>query len=178
MQYTDILREANLHRGAKIDTVLGKWFINQGMQKLATDFPSARKRNTTTLDVAPNVWVDLPAGCLTVIECTVGGVDYDAYEVSFGQIRTQSATTLTLSVVYLTVFPDVVADSDVPGVPELYHRPLALFIAARDRQRVFADEDTDSVRLMSEFMSAAASANNCLTNAKRTRRILPVAAFK
>ena len=178
MQYSDILKEANLLRGAKIDAVLGKWFINEGMQVLATDYDSACKRNNVALTVPVGTWTDLPAGCLAIIECSASGTPYETYEMSFGQIRTLSSDALTLDLTYLTAHPDVVADSDAPGVHELYHRPLALFMAARDRQRVFADEDSDSVRLMAEFASIASRVNTRLTTGKKTRRVLAVAVFR
>ena len=178
MIYTDILKQANVLRGAKIDAALGKWYINEGMQRLATTHDTARKRETGTLVVPANTWTDLPAGCLTVVECAVGGMPYDAIEVSFGQIRTSSSQDLTLELVYLTAYPDVVSDSDVPGVHELYHKPLALFMAARDRKRLMADEENYGDQLMAEFAMMASQVDEVLRNAKRTRRIMAVGVLR
>lgn len=178
MIYSNILKQANLHRGQKIDEVLGKWFINEGLQTLATQYDTACKRLDTTLTCPAGEWVDLPVSAIRVLECVQSGTatPYDAYEASYGQLRAES--DVVLDITYLRAPLDVVADSDTPDTHELYHKPLALFMAARDRQRVYADEERDAMRLLNEFNTMATLANARLGSLKGTRRVMKVGAFK
>lgn len=178
MLYIDILRQANLHRGQVIDASLGNWYINEGMQALAVEHDTACKRDYATLVCTGGVWTALPSGCIRVTEAVIGGtyVPYDDYETSFNELRTMS--TVDLDITYLTVCDPVVGATGTPAVHSLYHMALALFMAARDRQRVMADEDGDSLRLMAEFYDMAGKANARLASVKGTRRIMKVGVFR
>jgi len=172
MIYSDILKQANTHRGAKIDDVLAKWYINEALQDLAVKYDTACKRTAATVVCPAGVWVDLPAGCIRIVDVSPA----EFYEASLGQIRTETDTTLTIT--YLTRGVNVVNNTDAPDVHELYHLPLALFMAGRDRQRVFADEESDAQRLMGEFYRMAADINARLMGLKGTRRTLKAGAFR
>lgn len=178
MIYSDILKQSNLHRGAAVDTVLGKWFINEGLQTLAIDYDTACRRQTATVVCTAGIWADLPDRCIRIVDCVISGtrVPHDDYAASLGQIQT--TTDVTLDLTYLVAPVDVVNDSDVPDVHELFHKTLALFMAARDRQRIFADEESDAMRLMSEFRQMAHAANARLSNLKGTRRTMKAGALR
>lgn len=172
MIFNDLLTQANLHAGRAISAPLGIRYINEGIMTLAREFDTARKRATATITAEQYVWQDLPAGCLNIIECTVEGFNFTDYTVSYGQI--QFAYNVTANIVYL-VSPSLITEATgTPDVHEMYHYPLSLFMAARERQRIFGDEEQDAVRLMSEFLGQAASANALLKSMRKDRKTVRV----
>lgn len=175
MVYSDILKQANLHANLTLDTSVGLWYINDALSLLATDYPSARKRSAVTITAEADTWADLPAGTIRIVECRVDGQDYSDYEASLGQIRFQDAVTAQLQVL---LPPNKQIQDNAPDIHEMYHQPLALYMAARERQRVFADEESDAARLMGEFQRAVQRVDAALTNLKGTRRTMRVGAFR
>lgn len=177
MTFEKILTHANLHVGAgiSITTTNGMRFINEGIYDLATRYKTARKRATIAQSFVAYEWTNLPAGCLTIIGCTCNGFKYDDFEASYDQIQFPGNCTVTLE--YLRA-PELVATAgDEPDINALYHYPLALFMAARERQKMFGDEESDSVRLMNEYLTKTNEVHITLNSTKGLRKTMRVPAM-
>ena len=177
MIVSTIRKQAQLHSDLKIAKDVAIMYLNDGVRVLATMYDTACRRATATITAAASVWVDLPANTMRIVECKVDGLDYDFYEASLGQIRFEGSVT-NAALTVLTTHPDVATDTDESTIHALYHGPLALYVAARERQRLFADEENDAQRLMSEFYTQAMQANARLCEVKGTRKILRSAVLR
>ena len=175
MKYSDILKQANLHAGLDIEASVGLWYINDGIAVLATTYDTACTRGSATVTASTGVWVDLPTDTIRVVECKVNGQDYDFYEASLGQIRFEGDVTAELTLLYPPA--RLVGDTD-PALHSLYHLPLALYIAARARQTMFADEEQDAMRLMGEFFAETGRVNTRLSGLKGTRKVMRAVMFR
>jgi len=167
MKMKTICTHANLHNGREIADPIAILYANEALSMLATLYDSACKRDTSTLgDLAEDTWVDLPEGCINVTRVKVEGYESLTWQASQGQIKFPQSAASNVTMEYLRKSNDISTIEEVPEISELYHTVLSLFIASRERSRLFGDQESESQRLMGEFHAEAAAADLRIKNQK------------
>jgi len=164
-----IREQAQLHISSKIENQYALRFLNEGLTRIYTDYPkTACKRSFITIEAIKDEWIDIPVDIAGIVRCKKNNLDYGNYTVGYGQVIFNDTGTYTLGIL---IYPAVLTvETDTPEIPFVYHYCLSLFLAAREKQRLFGDEDSDSVRLMQEFFMSAQAADKMLSGIKKTPR--------
>jgi hypothetical protein len=156
---TEIQTHANaLTEGDTIDDTRALLFINECM--LMDIGKDAGIIDSEEVAVEADTWAAIPFDLLEIFEIEKSGqsnpyygsrygIFYDgAFDLRNGYIRFPIAGTYTL---WHYVLPPVLNDlDDTPAVPELFHYPMSLYMAARFK--AWDDEENeDAARLMQEY---------------------------
>lgn len=170
MTVDEIRIMAQLKSGRSIDLQVAMKFINEALDDLAVDYNTACRKKDYKIQAEENKWVDLPQDCVGVVECTQDGYKYDHYVIN-EHLQIKFETEGTFDIAYLIKYPDVSTKTETPSINNAYHQAIALFVGAREKQRLFGEEDSDSNRLMMEYMTKAKKAHSKLSTMKRTKKI-------
>lgn len=170
MNVKDIKVQAQLHVSRQIQLQYVLKFMNEAINNLAIEHDTACKREFMTIKADKNIWYDLPDDCLGIKECTYYGEKYNNYRANHGQIK--FGDTGDFEIGYLRYPKMVENETEVPDINGAYHYCLALFVASREIQRLFGDENSDSMRLMQEYYTSKENVNLRLSRMKRTARFV------
>ena len=159
---------AQLHIGVAMEKPFARRYANECITQLCNLYPyTVMKRRKETLEnVARDTPVDLPADCYMLYKVKSHGDKYQDFEVFGNEITFADGGTFELE--YFKRPDPVNAESDVPEIPEPFHPSISLFMGAREKFRLFGEEDVDSIRLMREFAETSMLANDM--RAKHGRR--------
>lgn len=111
----------------------------------------ARALVSTSITAADTTaWYDLPADFIAIYE--VENSDGEEYSGDYRERnkKVRFDVTGTYTVWYWKLPTEVSALTDTPGAHTLLHRPMALFLGARFKQKD-DDENPDAARLMAEY---------------------------
>lgn len=158
MNVEEIKVQTQLQISMKIQLQYAIRFINEGLNELAIAHTTACKRDNFIIDVIKDTWTDLPNDFIEKKEVKLNGVDYKGYEIDDNQIKCDQGGKLEIR--YLRLPKPVTSKSDIPEIHLAYHYPLALFVASKEKSRLFGDEDMESVRFMNEFLRKSSMAHS------------------
>lgn len=150
MNVEEIKVQAQLQVGTPIQLQYVIRFINEGLNELAINYTTACKRDNITLNMEKDTWVELPNNFIEEKEIKMNGSKYENYEIENNEIRCSNKGELEIS--FLRIPDKVTAITDIPGIHVAYHYALALFVATREKTRLFGEEDGESSRIMNEFL--------------------------
>ena len=167
MNLEQIRIAAQLHIGVSMEKPFARRFANEGMMHLCHLFPytAMKKKKVTLTNVERGVPVELPEGLVYKVKHR--DALYAEFEILDDEIEFNHAGDF---VIYYHKRPEPLnAESDVPEIPEAFHPSLALLVAAREKFRLFGEEDVDSIRLMREFSETARMASDFMDKHGRRR---------
>lgn len=166
----DIRVQAQLHCDLNIESPYAIRYINEAINQLALEYDTAMNKGFTTITVDNVSWNELPKDVVVIKKVTRDNTAYNSFIVDGNMIRFYDIGTYEIE--YLKMPTPLTTETDEPDINSLYHYAIALFVASRERSRLFSDEDNDCLRLMSEFVNNAAKVNVRLSSQKKTRRII------
>lgn len=166
---------AQLHVGMPIEQGFARRYANEGLSILANTYDSICRKKKITLTITAGEETELPADCFQLIRLRKWGKPYKAFEVYSTAIFTEDSGEFEIE--YLKMPTLLNAESDIPDIPRSFFATIPLFIGAREKFRVFGEEDVDSMRLLQEFYELAREANNRVAKHGK-KRMLPVAEWR
>lgn len=169
MNVKEIKVQSQLHISREINLQYALRFINEAINELAIEYDTACKRKFLDIEAIEDTWIDLPQNFLTIIRCldSYDNKFYD-FKVEYGQIKFPYSDKFNIA--YLEYPQSCSTETETLDINTAYHYAISLFVAAREKQRLFGNEDTDYVRLMQEYKEKAFKANIRLMRGKKTRR--------
>ena len=172
MRQSEIRVRAQLHTGAPIDQTHALMFSNECLIALSNLYESVcRKKKDVLENVVANEEVLLPDDCFQLIRVRRNGETYTDYEL-YGQ-GVFMEDNGNYQIEYLKEPDPIDVETSTPDVPSAFHPSIALFVAAREKFRLFGEEDVDSIRLMREFAETAQMADLRTRKHGRKRVIKP-----
>lgn len=172
MNLEDLRITAQLHIGVSMEQPFARRYANEALIQLCNMYPMTvmRKKKAVLTDVVSGEETELPADCYMLYKVKrYGETINEGYELVDQHIEFDANGEYEL--VYYARPTMLNAESDVPEVPEPFHPCIALFIGAREKFRLFGEEDVDSIRLMREFAETAGLADSFVNKRGRKRII-------
>ncbi|TCO79131.1 hypothetical protein [Marinisporobacter balticus] len=145
--------------------------INECIQSvLPNQYESACKRAKITIAAKKDTIIDLPIDLVKVKKMKRANSKYGNFEVFDNQIEFENDGIFDIN--YLRKPKEITTMTETPEINSAFHYAIALFVAAREKNRLFGSEDVESQRLMSEFLNEAQNANVSVLSQNGTRRIV------
>lgn len=170
MNVNDIRIQAQLHHNMPINNQYTIKYINECMMKLANQYTTACILDHIKVSVLADTPVELPNDLLHIRRVKKSNDKYTDFEIFNNSVVFNEDGEYEID--YFKYPKLVSADTETPSIHMAYHYALALFVASREKSRMFGDEETDSIRLMQEFERACFEAHTSLSRQKRTPRFI------
>ena len=172
MNLEDMRIAAQLHVGISMEKPFARRFANEAMIQLCNLYPkTVMRKKKENIDAVGGEETTLPQDCYLLTKVKKGDRVETDYEIYGDTLEFERSGTYTIE--YLKKPDPLGTESDVPQMPEAFHPSIALFIASREKFRLFGEEDVDSIRLMREFAETASLANTMVSKHGRRRMIKP-----
>ena len=174
MNLMDMRIQAQLHIGVSIDQPFARRYANECLLQLCNMYPrtAMRKKKLLLENVTRGEEVAIPDDCYMLYKVKTHGELYDDYEMFEDHLEFEDSGNFEIT--YFAKPTPLNAETDVPEVPEAFHPSICLFIGAREKFRLFGEEDVDSIRLMREFAETAGLASSFISQRGRRRRMIKV----
>lgn len=167
MNVQEIKVQAQLHMAMQMQLAYCIRFINECLNELATAYDTACIRDNISLSITEDTWTNISDDLMKLKEIKLNGVKYFDYEIEGNQIRCEDTGTFDIN--YLRLPNPVIAKTEVPETHSSFHYAIALFVASREKSRLFGEEDTENLRFMNEFIQKGSLINSRLR--KKPRRV-------
>lgn len=165
MNIKEIIELAKFHYGDVIDIGDGLRLANEAINQIATFCRTGRVLDETTISNAvKNTWYGLPETLILIEKVTKENEEYEEYEKNNLKIRFENDGTYLIE--YKRSPHKVAIESDTPELNEMYHYPIAYYIASR-KKYYFNSEDVDAARLYNEFLMMIKEIDNTLSKNRR-----------
>ena len=171
MNLEQIRISAQTHIGVPMEQSLARQYANECLTHLCNIYPYTvmKKRRTELNNVERDTPVELPAECYMLYKVKHFGDTYGDYEVFGNEITFAHGGNFELE--YFKRPAPLTVESDIPDIPEAFYPCISLFVGAREKFRLFGEEDVDSIRLMREFAETANLASDMRHKHGRRKRL-------
>lgn len=171
MNMKDIRINAQLILGLTVEMPIAIRYVNEYIERLAEQHQTAAKKKTMTIQAGGIGYVDLPDDLLSVTRMLdEGGNIYNGFIIDHNLIRFMRTGTYTME---YTAYPDLIgAEQEKPDIPRAFYHACAYYIAAKERARLFSDEDQDYMLYLEQADQMAKEADKTLRTKKKTRRFV------
>lgn len=169
MIFKKIYEHAKLHVDGDFPMVHALRWVNEAIRLVATTCDTGSVKDNMRIVVdEPNKWHTLPSDVLGVIKVSFIGEETNDYKEDVLRIFLPEVGAYDIE--YKRLPKEIVKESEIPEIHELYHFPLSYWIASREQFR-FNPDNADGQRLEVTFYGEIRAVDSMLKKTNRVRKI-------
>lgn len=162
MNVKKILELAKYH---SVDNIYNGFnLVSEAMKEVALSCRTGRIADSKEIIAIKGVWYSLPNTLIEIDRVYKDNEDYDEYTIDGLRIKFREDATYLVD--YKRAGNQVILESDIPEIHELYHGKLALYVGAREKIR-FNSEDSEGRAILKEFYDGIYQVDLALSRGKR-----------